>query len=308
MESLKTAVIGTGNMGKHHVRVLTELSDLVGIADLDIGQASALAKKYNTTAYKDYKEMLAKEKPDAVSIAVPTHLHERIGCDVLEKADVLVEKPIAMNRDQSLHLIGVAEQKERVLTVGQIERFNPVVQFVKNNYSDFLAFNIMRLGPVPPKNPSTGVIMDLGIHDIDVVRYLTGEEPVSVSARARHINMENLEDHAHIFLGFPSSTASIVCNWVSPQKIRHMYVTTKKNFIYANYITQRISEYERDETVNPYKEEGQIKHIGLKGEEPLKLELQDFLSASRERREPMVTGEDAMMSMLVALRAEEMVK
>lgn len=306
METLKTAVIGTGNMGRHHVRVYSELenSELVGIADIDEKRVKELANQYNTTPYKDFKEMLAKEKPDCVSVVVPTKLHAPIGCEVLKYANVLVEKPIALTEGDALKIIRAAEENQNKLMVGQIERFNPVVNYLIKNTKkkDFLSFNIMRLGPYTPKSRTTGVILDMGIHDIDLIRYITGEEVEQVYASCMHINIQDFEDHAHVFLRTPSATASLISNWISPIKVRHMYAALRDNFVYLNFITQKVVIYEK----KPYDlmtEEAPRKVIEVEKKEPLKLELSAFLESVAKDKPSPVSGEDALESLRVAIRA-----
>ena len=302
METLKTAVIGAGNMGKNHVRVYSLLknSELVGISDVDIERAKALSEQYGGNAYKDYIEMIKKERPDAVSVVVPTALHAKIGCDVLEYTNALVEKPIALTIKEANQLVKTSEKNDRKLMVGQIERFDPVIQKLIEYApkEEYLTFSIMRLGPYVPKLRTTGVIIDLGIHDIDLVRYLTGEEPEQVHATCRHITVEDVEDHAHVFLKMPSSTASLVTNWISPVKIRHMYATFRDVFLYINFIEQTIQIYKKED-----RETVKQETLDVEKEEPLKIELNAFLDCIAHDKPSPVSGEDATKSLEIALRA-----
>lgn len=317
METLKTAVIGSGQMGQHHARVYYELkgSELVGIADIDIERAKKLAERYGTKAYKDYKELLEKEKPDAVSVAVPTNLHSRIGVEVLKFSNMLVEKPMADTEEKALSLIEAAKKNEKKMMVGQIERFNPVIRYfkewVEKNRYKYMAFNIVRVGfPNPRAGITSGVILDLGIHDIDLVRYLTGEEVVNIDTRAVNF-FENtgFEDHAQIWLKTRNSSASIITNWISPVKVREMSVVLDKAFVKVNYLTQSMdmtmkNNAEIDSTLLGYP----TKHIDLKYREPLKTEIEEFLSSIQRDRDPPVTGEDALQSLKVALSAESIAR
>jgi len=308
METLKTAVIGIGNMGQHHARVYSELneSELVGISDLDINRANTLAAKYGTTAFKDYKEMLIKVKPDCVSVVVPTTLHAKIGCEVLEKSNALVEKPIALTEEDARTLIQSSKDNETMLMVGHIERYNPVITFLKEylKKSKLLALTTMRLGRDIPPRRTTGVILDLGIHDIDIVRYLTGEEPTDIYASSQKVIIDDFEDHAHILLKMPSSSASIVVNWISPTKIRHSYAVLDKEFMFLNYITQRVTIYEKGQKDNPLLEEEPKKVLQLKKQEPLVSELTDFLGSVRNNEKSPISGEDALASLKIAIKAE----
>ncbi len=311
METLRTAVIGAGMMGRNHVRVYSELrgSELVAVVDVDFSKAKEVADKYGCNAYRDFEEMLRKEKPDAVSVVVPTKLHADVGCKVLEQTNALVEKPIADTMENARKLVDKAEESGNILMIGHIERFNPAVEYLKDwvekKKARYLAFNIVRVGvPAPRAGITTGVVVDLGIHDIDIVRYLTGENVLEVRAKTMELLGRGVEDHAQIWMSLENCSASIVTNWVSPRKIRHMYVTLDKAFIHLNYITQTLEIYTNEEEPDPRLLWHPAKIIELKFEEPLKRELAHFLDCVRKNAEPLVTGEDAMESLRVALEAE----
>jgi len=276
-----------------------------------VKRAGDIAGRYDTRAYSDYREMIDKERPDAVSIAVPTHLHSDIASEVLTHTNVLIEKPIAHTVESALAMIEAGKKSGRTLMVGHIERFNPIIQYfrewVEKNRARYLGFNIVRIGlPSPRAGISSGVITDLGIHDIDMVRYLTGDEVVNVDARAiSFFETTKFEDHAQIWLKLRDSSASIVTNWTSPVKVREMYVTLDTAFVRIDYLTQSMelsakNGGELDERMLGYPK----KEIKLKYMEPLKLEIEEFLASIREGRSPAVTGEDAMESLKVALEAE----
>ncbi len=317
METLRTAVIGTGQMGRHHARIYSELcqSELVGIADIDMERARALADKYGTKAYRDYRDMLEKEKPDAVSVAVPTKLHSLVGERVLEHSNLLVEKPIADSEENARKLIETAKNNEKKLMVGQIERFNPVISYfkewVRNNECRYMAFNIVRIGlPNPRAGITSGVILDLGIHDIDMVRYLTGEEVLNIDARAlSFFESTKFEDHAQIWLKMKDVSASIVTNWTSPVKVREMYVTLDKAFVRINYLTQSMEVSMKDNGDLDRRLIGYPKkEINLKYVEPLRREIEEFLRSIDEDRKPAVSGEDALNSLRIALSAEKIAR
>jgi predicted dehydrogenase len=303
METLRTAVIGAGNMGRHHVRLYQEIkgSELVGVADKD----PALLKGIKVPTFADFKEMLKEAKPDVVSVVVPTQLHAKIGCEVLKQANALIEKPIALGREDAQKLVDAAKSAGTKMMVGHIERYNPAVRWMKQHVprNEFLTFSIMRLGPLIPRSRTTGVILDLGIHDIDTIRFLTDEEPEHVHAYVRHVKITDFEDHAHVFMRMPSCDASLISNWISPRKIRHMYAVTQKSFYYVDYVTQEITAYEREEGYDPWKEGGEARKIALEKKEPLKEELTDWLDAVRKGKPAPITGEDAFESLKVALRA-----
>ncbi len=313
METLKTAVIGIGQMGQNHARIYYELqnSEMVGVADRDLKRAKEIAGRYGTRAYKDYAELLEKERPDAVSIAVPTNLHSKVGMYVLKYSDILIEKPIADSEKEALSLIDEAEKNGRKLMVGHIERFNPVIQYfkewVEKHKCRYLAFNIVRIGlPNPRAGITSGVILDLGIHDIDMVRYLTGEEVTNVDAKAiSFFESTKFEDHAQIWLKMKNSSASIVTNWTSPVKIREMYVTLDKAFVKINYLAQTMDIAMRNSDELDARMLGYpTKHINIKYKEPLKIEIEEFLRTILDGEEPPITGKDSLASLKIALEAE----
>ena len=316
METLKTAVIGAGMMGKNHIRIYSELknSELVGIADINFEKALELSKKYGGNAYKDYREMLKKEKPDAVSVVVPTRLHSKIGCDVLKYSNILVEKPIADTVENAEKLINTAEKNNKVLLVGQIERFNPVVDFFKE-WADrkkihYLSLNAIRVGlPIFRPGIDTGVVLDLAIHDIDIIRYLTGKEVNKIDAFGVKLLKETPgEDHAHIWMRLNGISASIVVNWVSSRKIRKLGIVFNKGYAEIDYIEQKIILYAQYGRPNDKLLWHPERILELKYEEPLKNEIKHFLDCVTYRKKPKIDGKDALESLKVALEAEKIIK
>ncbi len=317
METLKTAVIGTGQMGQHHARVYSEIqgSELTAIADIDFERAKEMAKKYGARAYKDYEEMLKKERPDAVSVAVPTRLHRKVGENVLNYSNLLIEKPIADKEEDGRALVKKAEESGKKLMVGHIERFNPIIQYfkewVEKHGGKYLSFNVVRIGlPNPRAGITSGVILDLGIHDIDIIRYLTSQDVLKVDAKAMSFFKEtNFEDHAHIWIKMKDASASIVVNWTSPVKIREMYVTLDRAFVKINYLKQSMEISMRNEEPLDDRMIGYpTKQINLKYREPLKIEIEEFLNSIKEDREPLISGKESLHSLKVALEAEKIAR
>ncbi|NMB59984.1 MAG: Gfo/Idh/MocA family oxidoreductase, partial [Chloroflexi bacterium] len=187
---LKTAVIGVGSMGKNHARVYSELAEanLVAVSDANAATAEAIGKTFGAAAYSDYRELLEKEKPEAVSVAVPTAMHEQVVTDVLNSgANVLVEKPIAATIEEGQRLIALAKQKNLKLQVGHIVRFNPAIQELKKRLNAGELGRIYqvfcrRAGPFPARIRDVGVVIDLAPHDVDIIRFLTGLDPIRLFA------------------------------------------------------------------------------------------------------------------------------
>ncbi len=326
MPKLNIAVIGSGNMGKHHARVYSELptANLVAICDANAEKAQSLAKQYGCLSYGDYKKMFKEQKIDAVSIAVPTFLHHEVAMYALDhNVNVLVEKPIAINLKEADKIIKKARSKKLTLMVGHIERFNPAVRrlahLIQNGrLGDIISINIRRVGGLPPQTKNANVIMDLGIHDIDIANFLLQSSPVEIHGFKSKSIIADQEDNALILLKYPTATAFIEVNWVTPVKIRTLDITGTKAFAQMDYINQKIVLYENSHLANKneynkmqYKDFNEFiskfcltdsVQIGVNKAEPLKCELEEFISAIQEKRKPAITGEDARRALETALK------
>jgi UDP-N-acetylglucosamine 3-dehydrogenase len=315
---LNAAVIGSGNMGKNHVRIYSGLkeSNLIAICDPD-EKVKRLAEEYGCRHYSDYRQMLDKETIDVVSVCVPTSLHYEVGKDVIEKGiNVLIEKPITNNMEQAEELIRLAGEKGVKLTVGHIERFNPAVQKLKELVDQGKLGNITsiiarRVGLFPPQIKDANVIIDLAVHDIDVFNYLLGRKPVRVYVEKGNALINNREDYADIFLKYDDVNCFVQVNWITPVKIRVLNVTGTKGYAELNYVTQNLVFYKSNYEKN-YNGFGDFVvkfgapeklEIGVEKEEPLKLELKSFLECIEKGKEPVLTGQEALDILRIALEA-----
>ena len=189
-QHLRAAVIGVGSMGRHHARVYTALTTtaLVGVADTDVGRAEQVASTFGVPAYSDYREMLDSEQPDLVTVAVPTSLHQAVATRAMEcGAHVLVEKPMAPTIGEAEAIIDRAHALGRKLMVGHIVRFDPAIQALKQHpdageLGRIFQIVCRRVGPYPARACDVGVVIDLAPHDLDLMRFITGDEPVRVYA------------------------------------------------------------------------------------------------------------------------------
>lgn len=321
MSELNVAVIGIGNMGQHHIRNYFEMPqvNLVTVCDVNEEKGEKLAKKYNCLFYEDYKKMLTEQRIDAVSIAVPTSLHCRVACDVLDRGvNVLLEKPIATNLVEAKNIINKAKERNLKLTIGHIERFNPAVQRIKklitdNRLGDIVSINIKRVGGLPPQIKDANVVIDLAIHDIDISNYLLGEYPKEVYGFKSKNLINDREDSAVILLKYLKASSFIEVNWVTPVKIRTMDITGTKAFARLDYINQTITLYENsyfkkdnqyanfNEFISKFSLADEIK-IGINKKEPLRCELEDFINAVSNNRKPLVAGEEAYKALEIALK------
>lgn len=294
----KVAVVGTGNIGYHHCRNFYEIetADLVAVADINLQKGKAASEEFDCRYYSDYQELIDIEKPDAVSIATPTHTHyDLVNYCLKNGVHVLVEKPISQDPVKIEKLISLAKQHNRILTVGHIERFNPALQRLKMLIDDGELgeiTNIMarRLGGYPSKLNDVGVYYDLAVHDLDIFYYLLQQIPQKMRVHKLNVFSSELDDSTTIFTEYEKVSGIILVNWITPVKIRQLSVTGTRGYAEVNYITQSLSVYERN--VNPddfverdYQEflrkYGNLtkNEIEIEKAEPLKLELRNFIGA-----------------------------
>lgn len=320
---LNVAVIGLGNMGKHHVRTYSEIDKvkLAAITDINEAKGKAVAEKYGCKFYKDYNEMFDKESIDLVSVVVPTKFHEKVAIDVIEKGvNLLVEKPIADTIKGAENIIKKAKEKNVKLAVGHIERFNPAVQRFKEIISEgrlgkITSIIARRVGLFPPQIKDANVVIDLAVHDIDVINYLVGSLPDGVEANAGKALISQREDYAEIFLKYKDATGFIQVNWITPIKIRNLSVTGTKGYAEMDYISQELmlyeSNYEKDlETfgdVVKFSKPNKVE-IGVEKGEPLKLELLNVIEAVEQNKEPLITGEVGLEALRIAMDVLDKIK
>ncbi len=299
---IKAGVIGAGAMGQHHVRIYHEMEnvELVGISDVSETRVKELSEQYDTNGFTDYKELLAQGL-DAVSIVVPTTLHMAVGLDVIASgANLLVEKPIADTLENAEKLTRAAEDAGVKLMVGHIERFNPAVTKLKEIIDSGLLGKIVsistrRVGPYNPRIRDVGVILDIGVHDIDVISYLYGKRVNEVYSIAG-ADIHSFEDHAAIVLRFDHEFSGIVeTNWLTPHKVRKLTVIGIDGVAYLDYIDQTVELHDGE----------WIRKAKVEEAEPLKRELEHFIDSISNGYEPRTSGEDGIHALKVAMAAIE---
>lgn len=294
MKEIRTAVIGVGNMGKNHARIYAENSNLVSVADLDEELGNSVAKTYGVKFYKDYLEMIRKEKLDAVSVVVPTKYHKDVSINTL-KAGIatLLEKPIAINTSEAREILKIQKETKTPLMIGHIERFNPVVRKLKeiidnNEIGDLLNLLAIRAGFQAPQTKGSDVALDLGIHDIDLFGYLTNQLPESTYISRQKVYRDNETDSAVIHMMYEKINGVIQTNWISQTKIRKIFITGSLSFVEADYINQTITLHKNVILKKSYDNyydllsitEGNSEEIKVESEEPLLNELKFFLTQS----------------------------
>ena len=303
---LRVGVVGVGMMGQHHVRVYSELAkagrvELIGVADANFERAKEIAKKFGAIPYSDYRE-LVKENLDAVSIVVPTSLHKDVALDFINAGtSVLVEKPIADTIENAKAIITAAREAGITLMVGHIERFNPAVlrlkeELSRNTLGNVVTISAKRVGPMAARIRDVGIIVDLGVHDIDVISYLFDAQVRTVYARAGNVvHPAGVEDHALITLGFDNGTGIVETNWLTPHKTRTLTVVGTNGIAYVDYIAQSLKIYNHE----------WIREAKIEKREPLRNELEHFIECVEEGKRPIIDGEAGLHALKVALLAQE---
>ncbi len=299
MDKVKIGVVGVGHMGQYHVNILSSLprADLVGICDVRQDVVEAVANKYNTKPFTDCKKLF--KKVDAVVIAVPTHLHYKIATEALEAGlHVLVEKPITRTVRYAEKLVEHARIKNKVLMVGHVERFNAAVQELGNVVKNPYMIETRRFNPRSDRKFDVGVVLDLMIHDIDIVLNLVKSPVTDIFAVGKKI-YTSYEDIASATLVFENGcVAHFAASRITEHKIRTLEVTQEDSYVLLDYATQDITIYRRS-TADYFVRVGEIKYIQealiervfIHKENPLKLELQHFIDLVLGNSEPMVKNE-----------------
>lgn len=299
---IRVGVAGAGVMGRNHARVLCELRDfdLAAVFDPDAPTAEGVAGAYDARPFTSAEDFVAAGLEAAV-VATPNRFHADLGVALLEAGvHVLVEKPIAATVADANRLIDAARAHDRVLMVGQVERFNPAVEAVKRAIADedVISIQITRVGPFPPRMGEVGVVIDLAVHDIDIIRHLTDSEIVEVQPQLARTKAER-EDTALLQFRLANGViAHITTNWVTPYKTRTLQVATKGKFVVADLMTRQVTEYFGQQPDGSYSTRGVMSWPN----EPLKKELEAFAHAIRTGETPAVTGEDGLRNLEVALR------
>lgn len=297
---MKFGVIGLGAMGKNHVRVYSELGVLRAISDTNPVVGNELAAHYQVPYFQDATEMLAVGNLDAVSIVVPTPHHFKITKQCLEAgAHVLIEKPICPGVDEAEQLINTAKTCNRILTVGYIENYNPIfrelLQVIRQGvFGEITAISIKRVGGIP--RSADNVILDLMSHDFNLLLGIFGRQPNKIHTHKR-ITELGIIDSAQVLLDFGDASATCESNWLSPIKIREIWITGTKNYAHVDLIRQEITYY--DVAAN-------VRRLEIKAipGEPLKLELNSFIKAVQTNdTNALVSGQDALDTLKLTLLA-----
>lgn len=327
-ERLNVAVVGSGNMGANHARVYAGMPDCTLVAVVDPSPvAASIAARHGATHLRSSEELYRNYAVDAVSIAVPTPLHAaEVARALASRCHVLVEKPIAGSVEDAELMIKLAEESHRVLTVGHIERFNPVVRALrdlvaKGTLGTVTSIVMRRVGGFPAIEPATDVIMDLAIHDLDLCGYLLGGAPSKVlGTQVSRVRHSSYPDSASILLENSGAACFVQANWVTPIKVRTVTVTGSEGHVEANYVGQRLDLFEssKADAISDFDRFtsnfafNTVKTLQLPLQEPLQLELSAFVGAVRSGADgmagesPLMGPEEAVEALRLALSATEL--
>ena len=285
MAKCKVGVVGVGRMGEYHVGVLSDMreGDLAGVVDSDQERAKIISEKYKTFAYRDYKELF--QKVDAVVISVPTALHYSIGKDFIEAGvHTLLEKPCTDNLGQAEELFELAAKKNVTLQIGHVERFNGAVQELFKIVKDPIYIECRRMSPFSKRIKDDGVVLDIMIHDIDIVLNLVESDVVNINVVGSSV-FSKRDDLVNAQIEFENGCiANFLASRVSQNKVRTLEVTQKESSILLDYTEQEIFVHRQSSSesqLSPgelrYKQESLVERIFVHKDNPLKLELKHFV-------------------------------
>lgn len=322
---MNAAVIGVGNMGQHHARNYSEIQgvNLIAVADVNEKIGEPLAKRLGCKYYSDYQEMLEKEKIEVVTIAVPTKFHKEVALACISKGiNILLEKPIAATVAEAKEIVAKAQAKGVKFTVGHIERFNPAVIKLKElidkgELGEIVAIRNTRIGPMPVQIKDANVVIDIGVHDIDLINWMLGKLPTQILATGGNALNKFQQDYVDVFLKYGQISGSVQANWITPAKVRRMSVCGTKAYVELNFITQELALYETKysmesdsfgEFVIKFGEPKDQQIVPVNSVEPLQAEIMSFIKAIKNDTRPMVTAREAIDALDIACRVDRMVR
>jgi predicted dehydrogenase len=312
---LRTAVVGVGSLGRQHARLhatlATEgLSSFVSVVDLNEETARSVADERKVESTTNWRDLIGKI--DAVSLAVPTEAHCEIACGLLEAGiHVLVEKPISRTLDEADLMIKAAQKGKALLQVGHLERFNPAMVALRPHVKKPVYFEIHRVGEFTARSLDIDVVLDLMIHDLDIVQWLVGEDVEVTSIHAVGIAiLTNKVDAANARLEFSSgAVANITASRVGTEKIRKMRFFQPHDYVAVDYTTKRASVSSLSPpTINGAWPGVHIKHLDVIDVEPLRAEIVSFLEAVQNGLPAPVSGHDGRNALSLALRTLERIR
>jgi predicted dehydrogenase len=325
MDKVKVGVVGVGHLGQHHLRVYSELSEaeLVGVYDIDIAKAKKRAEEFHTRQFENLNDLL--KQTDAVSLVVPTSFHFSVGARILRSGvSVLIEKPITETVKQAEKLIELAKEKGLLLQVGHIERFNPAFRAIKNMKLEPKFIESHRLAPFAGRGTDVAVILDLMIHDIDLILSLVNDNIERIDAAGVSV-ITDREDIANARITFEKGcVVNITASRISAQPLRKLRMFQKNSYISLDLLEKSAEIYRLVETEKAEKETQIDSVIGklpweigknivyerpqIEKQDMLTAEIKSFLGAVENKSQPIVSGGEGKRALEVALRIVGKVK
>ena len=311
---LRTAVIGVGHLGAHHARLHAEFSaaglcNLVSVCDLDEQRAQTVSAERNVQASTDWRTLIGRV--DAVSLAVPTESHCEIACGLLEAGiHVLVEKPISRMLDEADQMIAAADKGGAVLQVGHAESFSPALVALRPHVRNPVYFEIHRVGQFTARSLDIDVVLDLMIHDLDIVQWLVGEDVEVTALHAVGIPiLTDKVDAANARVEFATgAVANITASRVGTEKIRKMRFFQPRDYVVVDYVTNHASISSLAPSSSGQWPGVRTQVLKIENVEPLRAEIQSFLNAAENGSAPMVSGADGRRALALALRTVDQIR
>ncbi len=251
MKKIKTCVVGVGGMGTNHCRVLRNISDLVGVYDIDEQKAKKAAKDFGTKHFLSIGEMIKTTQTDCVTVAVNTQHHKKVALEIIRRdIPLLVEKPLAPTPKDAKAIIDEAKKRNVFLMAGMVERYNPTVVKLKSDidkkmFGEIYQIVAMRVGIAPPNMVPRSVDIDLSIHDVDIINYILESRPKSSRKFGHGYLKGSKKDTCSLLLTYKDTTATVISNWISPVKIRKLFVFGEKISAEVNMLNQTIYYYSK---------------------------------------------------------------
>ena len=309
MKKIKVGVVGVGYFGQFHVEKYAKMRgvELVGVADVNPARATEIARRYRTQPFPHHTELL--ERVQAVTIAVPTPLHHAVAKDfLLRGADVLLEKPISTTLEEADELIQLAESKDLILQIGHQERFNGAMLALAGMVQDPVYIESNRLGPFLMRGTEVDVVLDLMIHDLDIILSWVQSKvkwvhPVGIPVLTPHIDIANVR------VEFDNGcTANLTASRVSRERMRKIRLFQPKGYLSIDLLSQKVSSAVKEEAEGGKVPKIIIRKVPVKKVDPLKMEMESFLQSVRDRRPPKVTGGVGKQALDVGLQIVQGIK
>ena len=296
-KDIRTAVIGVGSMGRHHARVYSEISNLVYVVDLNEQMGKEVAEEFGAQWVPNYSHIIGKV--DVASIVVPTTFHRDLfEALVSNNIHTLVEKPLANSTEECLEMIDISNNTNLTLGVGHIERHNEVIKFSKEHiengtWGSVKSITARRFSSFPRRITDVGVMLDLTIHDADVISYLLNLKPSQVFTLGGVFKNDKFEDNIVMLLDFPNQiSASCQTSWLTPNRVRDLSIISDTHQIFIDYLNQEIRIFDELNSENP-------EIIKLNYKEPLRNELINFLESVKGNSSPLVSLKEGMEAMKI---------